>query len=672
MRISNVQIKNFRCIVDKKLDVEKLTILVGPNGAGKSAALRAIDLFYQTRSVVTEEDFYNKNTEDPIEVTVTFTDLSTDERELFDKYVRNNTLSVTKVVGIGTEKYHGTQLQDPEFARIRQIAGKRERTNAYRNLRSNNEYDGLPVVSSADEAEDAMQQWEREHPESCEWIRDDGQFFGFRQVGQAHLERNTRFVFVPAVRDAEQEAFDERGSAIHQLMELLVRSVLTQEERFTKFEDRMQNDYADLISPESIPQLSNLARKLSENLKYYVPSASVQLEWRAAESLSIPLPKADVRLEEDGYPAPVDRVGHGLQRAFILSILQSLVGIEYEEGLHQRGASTDGQGEVGELHEMLPDLIITIEEPELYQHPNRQRQLSRVLRELSEGVISGVAKRTQVMYSTHSPLFVELSNFDAIRRLTKSPSADDKSLPYVTSISQFSMESLAEKLQESQVEKPAEAFTADSLKTRLGGIMTPLQSEGFFADIVVLVEGLDDRAALLTTAFEIGRDLEGSGVAIIPSMGKNNLDRLHLIFNGLGISTYLVFDGDAQRAGHKEDSKVHETTNRRLQSLLGIENPTSFPYTMVNKKYAVFQTELDRVVINALGQQLYIKTMQDFKRSYGYNTAKDCKKSPAFTEVLLKKAAEKGILVKELCDIVNKVESLMVPARNRTSAGTSK
>jgi len=668
MRIANVHIKNFRCILDETIDVEKLTILVGPNGAGKSATLKAIDLFYQTKAIVTEDDFYNRNTDHPIEITVMFTGLSSDEEDLFSKYVRDDTLSVTKVVRIGIEKYHGTVRQNPEFARIRKIDGKRQRTTAYRELRIRGEYQTLRAVGSADEAEEAMEAWEREHPDCCEWMRDDGQFFGFRQVGQAHLERNTRFVFVPAVRDAEREALDERGSAIHQLMEFLVRSVLTQEERLAEFKNRVQEEYTGLISAESVPELGRLAVRLSENLRRYVPSADVRLNWRSADSVSIPLPRAEVRLEEDGYEAPVDRVGHGLQRAFILSILQSLVSVEYEQAAQESLTSDEADSQVGGIAEMLPDLIIAIEEPELYQHPNRQRSLSRVLRELSEGAIPGVAERTQVIYSTHSPFFVELSCFDAIRRLTKSPNARDQSLPYITCVSHVSMESLARELQQAQLEQPKEPFSGESLKCRLAGIMTPLQSEGLFADVVVLVEGLDDRAALLTTAFAMGADLEGSGVGIIPSIGKNNLDRLYLIFNGLGISSYVVFDGDAHRAGHTEDSKRHESTNRRLQRLLGIGKTVAFPATIVDERYAVFQTELDRVVMNAVGEQLYIAAVQDFKKSNGYNTAKECRKSPAFIELLLKRAGAQGIIVNELHDIVARIQSLSRLAKKRISA----
>jgi len=52
----------------------------------------------------------------------------------------------------------------------------------------------------------------------------------------------------------------------------------------------------------------------------------------------------------------------------------------------------------------IPNLILGIEEPELYQHPDRQRYLSKILAKISKHEIPGVARQIQVIYSTHSPL----------------------------------------------------------------------------------------------------------------------------------------------------------------------------------------------------------------------------------------------------------------------------
>ncbi|GAI99829.1 unnamed protein product, partial [marine sediment metagenome] len=70
----------------------------------------------------------------------------------------------------------------------------------------------------------------------------------------------------------------------------------------------------------------------------------------------------------------------------------------------------------------------------------------------------------------------------------------------------------------------------ESLKARMVAIMTPWINEGYFADVAVLVEGEDDRSAIIGTALSMGIDLEAEGIAIIPCGGKENIDRPFLVF----------------------------------------------------------------------------------------------------------------------------------------------
>ena len=71
------------------------------------------------------------------------------------------------------------------------------------------------------------------------------------------------------------------------------------------------------------------------------------------------------------------------------------------------------------------------------------------------------------------------------------------------------------------------------LISHLIAIMSPVLSEGFFADKIVLVEGLEDKAALYAIDQQLHeKDFDKSGIAIIPVLGKRNLDRPGLIFKG--------------------------------------------------------------------------------------------------------------------------------------------
>jgi predicted ATP-dependent endonuclease of OLD family len=80
-------------------------------------------------------------------------------------------------------------------------------------------------------------------------------------------------------------------------------------------------------------------------------------------------------------------MGHGLQRSYLLALLQELAGSEAVDA---------------------PTLILGCEEPELYQHPPQARHLADVFIELATG-------NNQILVTTHSPLFVSGDGFENTR-----------------------------------------------------------------------------------------------------------------------------------------------------------------------------------------------------------------------------------------------------------------
>lgn len=77
MRIDSIHIQNFRAIEDETVVFHDYTCLVGPNGCGKSTVLTALNIFFrETESSTTNlvelsaEDFHNRNTKEPVKITV--------------------------------------------------------------------------------------------------------------------------------------------------------------------------------------------------------------------------------------------------------------------------------------------------------------------------------------------------------------------------------------------------------------------------------------------------------------------------------------------------------------------------------------------------------------------------------------------------------------------------
>ena len=365
--------------------------------------------------------------------------------------------------------YHGSRLQHGPFASIRNARTLRDRIAEYRKLRELPEYKTLPVVQSAANADAAIAEWESGHPEELIRLRDEGQFFGFAGVAQGYLGRHTRFIRIPAVRDASEDAAEGRGSCITEIMDLVVRSVLEVRDDVTEFKKTTQDAYKVILDPANLTELGTLAKQLTRTLTQYVPDAEVRLDWSALPELTVPMPQAAVRLREDSYESAVERTGHGLQRALILTMLQHLLAAREREGAGEGGDGSDGMS-AADWGGRLPNLVLAIEEPELYQHPSRQRHMATVLLKLAEGEVPGVAERTQVIYTTHAPLFVGLDRFDQVRVLRKT--SGQPGCPKVTEVSESNLEKVAEELWRLGGQQGDE-FTADSLRARMLGMTTP-------------------------------------------------------------------------------------------------------------------------------------------------------------------------------------------------------
>ena len=304
MFIKEVHVKNFRSILDESLPCDSLTALVGRNGSGKSSFLSAIELFYNPSAKITAEDFYSEDATQDIEIAVTFTGLSTEAKDFFSAYIDNDVMTVVRVFsysqGKNSDTYHGIRLQNPDFVCVRNAGGKMNIRNKYNEIRETQEYLSLPTVRSAEEALDALAEWESQNPAQCLPLRDDGQFFGFAEVAQGYLGRYTIFIHIPAVRDAQEDATDNKGSPVTEIMDLVVRNALTNREDLANFKQHTQDRFKEIMDPKQLTELNDLERGLSNTLQSYVPDASVLLRWSEFADISIPMPQAQVKLMEDG------------------------------------------------------------------------------------------------------------------------------------------------------------------------------------------------------------------------------------------------------------------------------------------------------------------------------------------------------------------------------------
>ena len=148
----------------------------------------------------------------------------------------------------------------------------------------------------------------------------------------------------------------------------------------------------------------------------------------------------------------------------------------------------------------------------------------------------------------------------------------------------------------------------NSITSRLHAIMSPLMNEGFFARFIVLVEGEEDRAALMAVAENLKIDLEGEGFAVISCGGKPSISRPALVFSKLGIPTYLIWDSD--KDGGNPDPKL----NHELLKLMGcaIED---WPKT-INQRFSCFEQRLASTMKQEVGETFYDEEMNNACSKY--------------------------------------------------------
>jgi putative ATP-dependent endonuclease of OLD family len=665
MLIKALHIQKFRCFQDQHIEIEPLTAILGRNGSGKSTVLTALEIFYDVSSPISIDDFYNRDVSQDIEIQVIYTDLRDGpEQAEFTPYIKDGLLGVKKVIrwnnGRPEQKYYASELQIPEFAEIRAMKKKTDQVNEWNRLCETGAIaDGQQLPLRGADVEAAILEYEATHPEQLKWVDKEEQFFGPRNIGGGKLDKYTKFVRVPAVRDVMDDLADKRGSPLFQLLDMLVMRRVNARDDVRRLKAEFSERIQEVYNSANLTELSELADGISNTLQVFVPNSRLNLQWMDAKLPEIPNPSYSSELEEDEFCGAIDRKGHGLQRALIFSLLQHLavakpVEIPDDDKEERQGLQTeDASSPRIEPVELSPDLILAIDEPELYQHPQRSRHLASVLRSMTRNPALGLGASNQVIYSTHSPYFVELGSFDQLRIIRKQKCLEGA--PH-SSVTQYTLAEASHEMARATGRDPG-AFTAETFYVRAYPVMTLAVNEGFFADAVVLVEGLTEVAVLTTVAEIMSEPWLEKGITIIPADGKSKLDRIFVIFRGLGIPTYLVFDGDNRHKGTDKEKK-EVVANRILLSLVGV-SPEDFPIDGVFENHACFGDEFETYVKNAIGESEFYEMRDEVAAEFGYDRPGEILKNFDACSEFTRRAYQNGYRLLFIEDIIHQVVDLV-------------
>lgn len=548
MKIKRIRIRNFRAFEDESFSVDSYSCFIGGNGAGKSTVLSALNVFFRETANSTPvdylvaEDFHNKNTEQRIQIEVVFDNLGGGAVEALGHYVRNGELVVSAIA-----EFDAATSRAP----VRQVGSRRgiqafsaffeayktkpatTLTEIFSDLRR--EFPGISDARSKEAKRDALLAFEADPGNASHLvlIESDDQFYGI--AGQAKLRPFIQWVYIPAVKDAREEQAESRDGALGKLLARTVRARVNFREQLTQIERDAQARYAQLLD-ENKAALDEVGSSLTARLAQWShPGAGVALEW-AASPVGIKEPSARVLAGEHGFHGEIARFGHGFQRSYLLALLQEL-------------ATSSVESE--------PTLVLGVEEPELYQHPPQARYLSQTLQELA-------GAGSQVLLTTHSPYFVSGENFEQVRLIRRVGSSSRcLSMTY---------DDFAQRYANAHGSMPRKS---SAIEAQLNEALRGHHNEMFFATKLVLVEGTEDLAYLMSCAALNGTlaEFRRQGVVAVPVGGKSNLCVPLIIAQGLQIPVFSMFDGDRSQS-HVGEQQAH---NQRLRRLLSISGDDLFP-----------------------------------------------------------------------------------------------
>jgi putative ATP-dependent endonuclease of OLD family len=617
MRIESIRIRNFRSYLDETIPFDAYVCVVGPNGAGKSNILTALNAFFRYSpdgesdySTLDKEDFHQKNTRNPIIITATFVDLSEEAKSDFASYYRQKKLVISAIAiwDEGTQTapviQYGERMIMKPFARFFQAEGNRGKVEELRVIyeQIRRDYSVLPDEKTKSVMFDALRKYEEDHPGECSLEQSADQFYGFGAKGKNLLEKHVQWVFVPAVKDATTEGTEEKRTAIGQLLARTVRAKVSFDSEIDALRKEALAKYKEVLKAHE-KVLTDLSDTLSARLRDWAhQDARVNLSWQGDESkVEISDPVAEVLAAEGAFEGHLARFGHGLQRSFLLALLNELA------------SSARGAG---------PDLVLACEEPELYQHPPQIRHFASVFYELAR-------KGTQVLVCTHSPIFVRGNQFEEVRYVTKNRRTEMSNVKWLT------FDAVADAIAKAGGTRPLKpAGTA----LKVAQALQPTVNEMFFARNLVLVEGLEDAAYIyvylvLTDRWQEFRRLGGH---IVHCQGKNSMILPLAIALGLGIPTFVVFDADTDDCAKADRRTQHEMDNRTLLSLCGRGQENPMPdKTLWKNDMVMWKESIGAELRQEIGGDLFEQFVCEVKKKLGVVEVPKLGKNASFIQHFL-------------------------------------
>jgi len=508
-------------------------IFIGQNNCGKSNILTALLCFFNQYKH-SEFDLHSNEHNSIIEME--FESLDSFDQIQFKKYLTaNNKIKVRKTAtSEGGYEYHGFIEQANENWL------KEENFSEYN---SREKIENTPLNEFIPESgritkdiyNKAIFDYIEANKDSLEfsYVLESTPFLGLKTVASGIWGD---IFFIPAVKNASDE-LSNKGIFFSQLYSRVINKISERNEKYSNAKNQLEELSSLLnktksdgtINNDRPIELNNLEAKINEELTSW--DTTIDVEISPPDINDIFKVGAKVWLN-DGTKTDVDRKGHGLQRSLIFCLLKAYAGILKEE----RESINNEEIEQPTRRSSNSSYFI-FEEPELFLHPQAQRELFDALLNMSR-------INNQILLCTHSSSFLDLDLYKSICIVKKERETGTKILQCTDNI-----------------------FTDDQKqKFNLIYWLNPERNELFFAKKVILVEGPSDKTVIPYLSKKLG--LFKFDYTFIECGGKTNIHLYMKILNKLKQEYIAIYDKDHQSYKDRDAKNSADIHSRIIESAI--------------------------------------------------------------------------------------------------------
>lgn len=537
MKISNLKISNWRSIVYEEIFFQDLMIFIGQNNHGKSNVLSSILFFFG--EINHQMLDFNGNSEE-LWVEIEFSELSESENTTFKKYVSSSNKIIVRKTAIknGTYSYNGyIEEADENWLKESKISEFKKRDVA----------ETLPLSTflpekgaiTIDQFKYAQKEYIKENINNLEfnYILEETNFLGLKNVAKGSFGD---LFFIPSVKNASDELRPNATSLFGQLYSRVINKISENNPEFKEAKEKIvaltkilnKTDINGNPNSSRPTDLTALENSLDDELLSWGTKIDIQISppnvddiFRVGANVSI----------DDGIKTDIARKGHGLQRALIFALIKAWSKVIKQDREEEYDIEPESARRASK------STYFVFEEPELFLHPQAQKELFSSLVNLSND-------ESQVILCTHSSSFLDLEYHKSICIVKKENiSFGSKVLQYVDDI----FIDLDEKK-----------------KFNLSYWINPERGELFFAKKVILVEGQTDKTIIPMIAKSL--DVFRYDFTVIDCGSKDNIPLYVNLLNKFKIRYSAVYDKDHQI--HKDLNSINsaDISSKKIEESIDI------------------------------------------------------------------------------------------------------